>query len=272
MLAVYSLWGLLWGLLCLGLCARRLFRAPRPLGWAALACGVHASLLLLPPWPVFAVLLGLHPPGSWFGPPQDPVNWLSKCAALAASLVWVYGGQHPTPDAAGLRAPAPGAVQLVGPVVLAVAIWVTVSAHSERHLPPPGAWSHYLFYGLMPGLEEEVFYRGVLRGLLAPVFARTVPLFGARTSWGGVVGVLLFVLAHHLVVPERLFGLGVGADFERYVRAWLSPAHFPAGAVLYELGMGTLFLWVRERTSSCWAAVAAHCLMNGCLALGRALP
>jgi hypothetical protein len=105
MLAVYSLWGLLWGLLCLGLCARRLCLAPRPLGWAALACGVHASLLL-PPWPVFAFLLGLHPPGSWFGPPQDPVNWLSKCAALAASLVWVYGGRRPTADAAGLRAPA----------------------------------------------------------------------------------------------------------------------------------------------------------------------
>jgi hypothetical protein len=187
MLAVYSLWGLLWGLLCLGLCARRLFLAPRPLGWAALACGVHASLLLLPTWPVVAVLLGLHPPGSWFGPPQDPVNWFSKSAALAASLAWVYGGQRPTPDAAGLRAPTPGAWRLVGPVVLAVAVWVAVSAHAERHLPPPGTWSHYLFYGLMAGLEEEVFYRGVLLGLLAPVFARTLPLFGARTSWGGVV-------------------------------------------------------------------------------------
>jgi membrane protease YdiL (CAAX protease family) len=272
MLAGYSLWGLLWGLLCLGLCASRLFLAPRPLGWAALACGVHASLLLLPTWPVVAFLLGLHPPGSWFGPPQDPVNWLSKSAALAASLAWVYAGRRPTPDAAGLRAPAPGAWRLVGPVVLAVAVWVAVSANYEPHLPPPGMWSHYLFYGLMPGLEEEVFYRGVLVGLLAPVFARTLPLFGARTSWGGVVGVLLFVLAHHLAVPERLFGLGMGADLERYVRAWLSPAHFPPGAVLYELGMGTLFLWVRERTGSCWAAVAAHCLMNGCLDLGRALP
>jgi membrane protease YdiL (CAAX protease family) len=272
MLAVYSLWGLLWGLLCLGLCASRLFLAPRPLGWAALACGVHASLLLLPTWPVVAFLLGLHPPGSWFGPPQDPVNWLSKSVALAASLAWVYSGQRRTPDAAGLRAPAPGTLRLVGPGVLAVAIWVAVSANYERHLPPLGTWSYYLFYGLMPGLEEEVFYRGVLVGLLAPVFARTLPLFGTRTSWGGVVGVLLFVLAHHLVVPERLFGLGVGADLERYVRAWLSPAHFPPGAVLYEVRMGTLFLWVRERTGSCWAAVAAHCLMNGCLDLGRALP
>lgn len=272
MLAVYSLWGLLWGLLCLGLCASRLFLAPRSLGWAALACGVHASLLLLPPWPVVAFLLGLHPPGSWFGPPQDPVNWLSKSAALAASLAWVYSGQRPTPGAAGLHAPAPGAWRIVGPVVLAVAAWVAVSAHSEPHLPLAGAWSQHLFYGLMPGLEEEVFYRGVLLGLLAPVFTRTLPLFGARTSWGGVVGVLLFVLAHHLVVPERLFSLGMGADLGRYVRAWLSPAHFPLGAVLYEFGMGTLFLWVRERTGSCWAAVAAHCLMNGCLDLGRALP
>lgn len=240
MLAVYSLWGLLWGLLCLGLCASRLVLAPRPLVWAALACGVHASLLLLPPWPVVAFLLGLHPPGSWFGPPKDPVNWLSKSAALVASLTWIYGARRLTPDAAGLRAPTPGSLRLVGPVVLAVAVWVAVSANYERHLPLGGTWSRHLYYGLMSGLEEEVFYRGVLVGLLAPVFARTLPLLGARTSWGGVVGVLLFVLAHHLVVPERLFGLGVGADFWRYIGAWLSPVQFPRGEVLYELGMGTL--------------------------------
>jgi hypothetical protein len=236
MLPVYSLWGLLWGLLCLGLCARRLLLAPRLLGWAALICGVHASLLLLPPLPVVAVLLGLHPPGSWFGPPQDPVNWLSKSAALA----WVYAARPPTPDAAGLRAPALGAVRLVGPVVLAVAVWVAVSANYEPHMPPPGTWSHYLYYGLMSGLEEEVFYRGVLVGLLAPVFARTLPLFGARTNWGGVVGVLLFGLAHHLVVPERLFELGLGADLGRYVRAWLSPAHFPPARCSTSWG------WVRS--------------------------
>ena len=182
MLAVYSLWGLLWSLLCLGLCARRLFLAPRPLGWAALACGVHASLLLLPPWPVMAFLLGLHPPGSWFGPPQDPVNWLSKSAALAASLAWIYLGRRPTPDAAGLRTPARGALWRMGPVVLAVATWVAVSAHAEPHMPLGGGWSRHLYYGLMAGLEEEVFYRGVLLGLLAPVFARRLPLLGARTS------------------------------------------------------------------------------------------
>jgi len=272
MLAVYSLWGLLWGLLCLGLCASRLFLAPRLLVWAALACGVHAGLLLLPHWPVFAFLLGLPTPADWLSHLQDPVNWLSKGAALAASLAWVYVGRRLTPDAAGLRAPAPGALRIVGPVVLAVAVWVAVSANYERHLPLGGAWSRHLYYGLMSGLEEEVFYRGVLVGLLAPAFARILPLFGARTSWGGVVGVLLFVLGHHLAVPERLFGLGIGADFWRYVRAWLSPVHFPPGEVLYEFGMGTLFLWVRERTGSCWAAVAAHCLMNSCLDLGRALP
>jgi hypothetical protein len=110
MLPVYSLWGLLWGLLCLGLCARRLLLAPRLLGWAALICGVHASLLLLPPLPVVAVLLGLHPPGSWFGPPQDPVNWLSKSAALA----WVYGGRRPRGGGGG-RGGAPPDARRGGP-------------------------------------------------------------------------------------------------------------------------------------------------------------
>jgi membrane protease YdiL (CAAX protease family) len=131
---------------------------------------------------VVAFLLGLPNPADWSSQFQDLVNWLSKGAALAASLAWGYGGRRPTLNAAGLRAPAPGALWLVGPVVLAVAIWAVVSAHYERHMPPPGTWSYYLFYGLLPGLEEEVFYRGVLLGLLAPGFARTLPLLGARTS------------------------------------------------------------------------------------------
>lgn len=272
MLAVFGFWGLLWAVLCLSLGAGGFATAPRSLGWAALACGVHACLLMAPPWPLFAFLLGLHPPPGWQRVFQDPVNVLSKIAALLGSLAWIYGLRRTTPAAAGLRGPRPGSVPVVSAAVLAVAAGLFASAYLERHAVVRESWDRVLFYATLPGVEEEVFYRGVLLGLLAPAFARTLPLPGARTSWGGAVGVLLFVLGHHLVFPERLFGLGTGADFWRYVRAWLSPAHFPPGALLYELGMGTLFLWVRERTGSCWAAVAAHCLMNGCLGAGHALP
>ena len=99
--------------------------------------------------------------------------------------------------------------------------------------------------------------------------ARTLPLPGTHTSWGGVVGVLLFTLGHGLGFPARLFNLGFGADFWFYVREWWSPAHFPLRIVLFQLSMGAFFLWVRERTGSAWAAAVVHCLLNGCLALGH---
>ena len=265
-------WGLLWAGFCVGLCRGPWRAAPRLLGGAALACVVHVySLLLVPPWTVWAYWLGLQSVDwlrevAW----QTPVNWVGKAVGVLCSLGWVYALRRTTPAAAGLRWPAPGTVRAVRPAVLVVAAALLAEAYFSRHAFAPLTAGQQLYYVTLPGLDEELFYRGALLGLLAPGLARTLPLPGTRTSWGGVVGVLLFTLGHGLGFPARLFGLGFGADFWFYVREWWSPAHFPLGTVLFQLAMGTFFLWVRERTGSVWAAVVVHCGMNGCLALGHA--
>lgn len=108
------------------------------------------------------------------------------------------------------------------------------------------------------GYCRGAVFRGTLLGLLGRAFPRNLPFLGARTSWGGVVSVLLFVLAHGVtsrtgplqVVPQVQFWPGQMADL-----------------VLW----GTLFLWVRERSGSCFAAMATHNLINSCLVVGRAL-
>ena len=265
-------WGLFWAGLCVGLCLGPWRAAPRLLGWAALACVVHVyTLVLVPPWTVWAYWLGLRPVGwlrevAW----QTPSNWVGKGFGVLCSLGWVYGLRRTTPATAGFVWPAAGSLRAVVPVVLVVAAALLADAYWSREAFLPLTAGQHLYYLTLPGLDEEFFYRGLLLGLLAAGLPRALPLPGTRTSWGGVVGVLLFTLGHGLGFPARLFELGVGTDFWFYVREWWSPAHFPPGVVLFQLGMGTFFLWVRERTGSAWAAAGVHCFMNGCLALGHA--
>jgi membrane protease YdiL (CAAX protease family) len=273
----WLLWGLWWAGLCLGLGAVRFRMAPRSLSLAALACAGQAWALLLPPWPTWVVafqLLGLladEPLGhSAFAP--LPLEWLPKVAGIGWSLLLVAGLRWTTPREAGWRLPAPGSLRAVLPAVLVLSSAFLVNAYLARHSARPLWFAEQLFYATLPGLEEELFYRGALLGLLGRVFARTVPLPGTRTSWGGLMGVLLFALGHGLKYPTELLNWFHRPHGWHYVGAWLWPAYFSSGEVVYVLAMGSFLLWVRERTASCWPAVATHCLLNSCVAVAAQLP
>ena len=145
----------------------------------------------------------------------------------------------------------------MGLVVLGMGMAQLASGYAIRHQFPRPGGEALLYQSLMPGLAEELFFRGVLLGLLNRVFPRTIPFLGTRTSWGGVVGVVLFVLGHCLSFTHPLM--------------LIPTAHFSLGRVADKFLFGTLFLWVRERSGSCWAAIATHNLANVCLVLGQML-
>lgn len=146
-----------------------------------------------------------------------------------------------------------------------VALALFADAYFSRHAFAPLWWREQLFYALVPGLEEELFYRGVLLGLLGRVFQRTLPLPGTRTSWGGLVGVVLFTLGHGIkVFPIYLLGI----DWQALTHAWWqSLLHFPLPDAAYYGLMEPLFCGC----VSVWAAVASHCLMNTVLTIGHAI-
>lgn len=270
------LWGAYWGLLCLVLCLTRVRQAPRRLGAAALVCVWQACALVSLPWFYWAGLLGFEPPITWVSPLYHVVDWTSQVVSLLVSGVVVYGLKWVTPAEVGLTGLQPRSWRLVGPVVAAVATAVLLNAYFTRQSSPTLWWNERVFYTTLPGLAEEVFYRGVLLGLLGRVFARRLPLLGTQTSWGGVVGVILFALAHDLKFPSSLLASLQIGNVHSLLKLnewyyWFSLWHVSPGRQLYYLAMGTLFLWVRERTGSCWAAVGAHCLMNTCLTIGASV-
>ena len=237
---------LFWALLCLALCAPGLRSAPRLVGLAALLYGLDVLAVVLPLGWWSQLGLGLQ------------FNWTGKLLSIILALVVIYRLRLVSPAEVGLRWPVAGSWRVVGLVGLCFVALEFADGFSNRYHHAPPSLEKHLYELIMPGVAEELFDRGVFLGLLSRVFPRNIPFFGARTSWGGVVSVLLFVLSHALLFSGPL--------------ATLPQVNFSPGLVLDILLWGTLFLWVRERSGSVWAAVLVHNLANTALFLGHALP
>ncbi|WP_208129665.1 CPBP family intramembrane glutamic endopeptidase [Hymenobacter sp. BT559] len=253
--------------------APKIRQAPRRAGLAALACALHALALALPSWQLLAVLFGFAPVTTTTSL-AHPLNWTGQVAALLVSVLFIYRLRWGRPAVADLHRPQPGSLRATGVVVGLIVLAIFINAYLVRQASIALWWHERLFYTLVLGVEEELFYRGVLLGLLSPVFSRSIRLPGAYTSWGGLVSALLFGLGHiikitpiHFVISDLLAG-GHTANWPRW---WLLPFYFPPAELLYPFAMGLFFLWVRERTGSVWVAAGTHCLCNAALVLGRSL-
>ena len=103
----------------------------------------------------------------------------------------------------------------------------------------------WIYLSLMPGLAEELVFRGVVQSLLNRAFPRSWCLAGAQCGWGLVITAVLFAGANGLV----------RVDAELHPRIVL---HAGIAPLLMSLVSG----WVRERTDSIWPSVFGHNLSN----------
>lgn len=104
------------------------------------------------------------------------------------------------------------------------------------------------FQWTMPGISEEIFYRGVLLFALNEAFAARARILGAPIGWGGLLATLLFGLVHALGVSAN------GLDFD-----WMTMAMTGGPALI--------LLWLRERTGSVLLPILAHNIANGAFTL-----
>ncbi|WP_157887102.1 CPBP family intramembrane glutamic endopeptidase [Hymenobacter sp. PAMC 26628] len=96
----------------------------------------------------------------------------------------------------------------------------------------------------MPGLTEELAFRGVLLALLDRAFAGRVRVLGADMGWGAVASSLVFGLCH---------GLRVSPDL--HVALQLLPMAIPT--------VGRFVLaWCRARSGSLLLPIFVHSGMN----------
>jgi membrane protease YdiL (CAAX protease family) len=103
----------------------------------------------------------------------------------------------------------------------------------------------WAFLLVMPGLAEELVFRGVYQSLLNRVFGKPWRLAGAEFGWGLIVTSILFAGYNGLISVDAL-----------------RHPHIVLAAAIAPLLSSFVSGWVRERTDSVWPSVFGHNLSN----------
>lgn len=166
-------------------------------------------------------------------------NWEGKIMALILSLVVAVAlgarrcGLTLKQDRKGLK----GALILSGALV---ALFLGLALYFPGQGTDPDTLAFQL---TMPGLDEELFYRGVLLLMLNEAFARPLRILGAPMGWGALISSVAFGLAHALGYSDGAFT-------------------FDAMTMLLTGGPALLLVWVREKTGSLLLPVLLHNFAN----------
>jgi membrane protease YdiL (CAAX protease family) len=103
----------------------------------------------------------------------------------------------------------------------------------------------WAFLLIMPGLAEELVFRGVYQSSLNRVFGKPWRLANAEFGWGLIVSTVLFAGSNGLVAVDP------------QLHARIVP-HAAIAPFMMSLVSG----WIRERTDSVWPSVFGHNLSN----------
>lgn len=100
------------------------------------------------------------------------------------------------------------------------------------------------FLWMVPGPEEELFYRGLLLLALDQAFTARRPILGADMGWAALLTSVQFGAVHGLSYAKG----AVGFD----------PSYF-----LHTFALGLAWVWMREKTGSLLAPVLSHSIADG---------
>jgi membrane protease YdiL (CAAX protease family) len=177
----------------------------------------------------YGLLPRIIPAGEW--------NWQGKLLALVVSLVVASLPAFGWRQSGLTLRQAKGSLIACIPVAILYCAFFAVFAWTFPSEPP--SRETIAFQLTMPGLEEEIFYRGVLLLALDRAFTTRVRLLGVDWGWGAVLSCALFGLAH-------AFGFSNGAfSFDPMIMALTALPSFIA-------------VWLRLRTGSVVIPILLH--------------
>lgn len=215
--------------LALGLADRKNFSP----GWLALATAlVFANDAMLTRG--FGLIADLVPDSEW--------NWQGKLMALCLSLVVAALGMFGWRRAGFTLRQSPGSLRPAAFVFAAYALFFLLIAFAFD--TGDATVETVAFQLTMPGLEEEIFYRGILLLALNEAFRGRIRLMGIDWGWGALLSSLVFGLAH-AVSYSAAEGFAV------------DPVYLGLTAI-----PSLLAVWLRERTGSLLLPIVAHNLGN----------
>ena len=183
--------------------------------------------------------------GGFFRVPLSPDgwqwNWYGKLAGVAGMLVVAalpaFGWRQ-----VGIRT-SQGRRPIV-PIIVTGALMALFAWMAMGDGEGASDLETILFQWTMPGLDEELFYRGVLLLAMDRALPQRMKLAGAQIGFGGLLTSVAFGLAHALSVDDGIFGFD-----------WMTFA--------LTGGPSLILLWLRARTGSLLLPVIAHNFANG---------
>jgi hypothetical protein len=135
-------------------------------------------------------------------------RWSSRLAQLAATaaMIATAWNRHPllTREGLGLKlAQARGSLPWsLGGIVLLVLLGMAPGMINPAAPSPPDGWAGWLYHLTLPGLEEELMYRGLLLSLLAMALGGTRKAVG----WAAAMATMVFALAHGILPGSGTVG------------------------------------------------------------------
>jgi membrane protease YdiL (CAAX protease family) len=170
-------------------------------------------------------------------------NWFGKLVDFSAAVVFVVFYKRLSRKEYGITLSLEKSS--LRPVVISILGFIFLTALSgiggEFHSP---SIETLLFQLTMPGLSEELIFRGILLALLNKTYGTPWKLWGANLGWGAIITTLLFGLVH---------GLSISPSYE---------FQFNLGAILATGAAGFFFVWSKERSKSLLPGILAHNLSN----------
>ncbi len=101
-----------------------------------------------------------------------------------------------------------------------------------------------LFQSTIPGISEEIIYRGFYLGLLNQIFTRRLRIFSAKMGYAAVVTSIMFALSHGIRIDHSLSIV------------------FNYQVMLIPFIFGIVWVWIREKTGSVLIPIIFHNFSN----------
>lgn len=196
--------------------------------------GAAAALIVLDEIVLRAPRLGVFSRMEW--------NWQGKILEVGLSILAIVALSMAAEEAAVSRA-RPNWLRPTlasGVAILLLPLIVFFAAHARESL----TWEGWAFQFTMPGLAEELLFRGVIQGLLNRGLGKPWQLSGARIGWGLLITSVLFAAGHMVSVTRQLH---IEFAFDEAI-----------GPLIGSLITG----WLRERVESVWPLTVLHNLSN----------
>jgi len=174
-------------------------------------------------------------------------NWIQKALVflLCALIIW----RSKKSNECGLQIPDKpsgfGLALLVGIVFAGIDLLF-------NQIQPVQVDKETVFFQLtMPGLQEEILYRGLMLYFLDKALGTPWKMLGIQFGMGAIISSALFALGHLMI-----FSTGFEIQIDPSPLAWANQLFF-----------ALVMCWLRYYTNSVWTAVLAHNLDNGLMAL-----